>query len=336
MTTRWPQERLLFYRHVPKAKKATAPESAPAPTTAPESTRVSVGIWDMNTSAGSLPKLLEVVEDKQSYFSFFNVVAPFQTGLTLPGPQVAAEWAARTGDRMPKESAAENVSAIRLFHAAEPVLKQLQIDWLVVVVASMISDARTRKDALYNLFSTTKGKTVLVSTYDLRRYAAEGGRPFEVALLGCAVSGLVSAMVPEVQYQDKSTGSIFDRCMIRRDIVKCIEDPHIDPENRARIPEKILKPTEQILDVLKTYSGSATPTQMKRQLRAIDTLKKRAPPGMGKGTSRALTASNSSTQKFAFSSALKALQDTLKTRDAGAKAKLRTRSGSTKGPSRRK
>jgi hypothetical protein len=299
MTTRWPQERLLFYRHVPKAKKATAPESAPAPTTAPESTRVSVGIWDMNTSAGSLPKLLEVVEDKQSYFSFFNVVAPFQTGLTLPGPQVAAEWAARTGDRMPKESAAENVSAIRLFHAAEPVLKQLQIDWLVVVVASMISDARTRKDALYNLFSTTKGKTVLVSTYDLRRYAAEGGRPFEVALLGCAVSGLVSAMVPEVQYQDKSTGSIFDRCMIRRDIVK-------------------------------------TPTQMKRQLKAINTLKKRAPPGMGKGTSRALTASNSSTQKFAFSSALKALQDTLKTRDAGAKAKLRTPSGSTKGPSRRK
>lgn len=325
-TTRWPEERVLYYRSgqgSPAKGASQARGIAPIRTTS-ASKRVHVGIWDMNTSAGTLPKLLAELEEKQNYFSFYNVVAPFQTGLTLPGPHVAAEWLSRTRTRMSRQSAAENVSAARIFDAAKPVLRQMPIDWLVVVVASMISDARPTGDSMYNLFATSKGRVVLVSAFDLRHYAAEAGRPFEVALLGCALSGLVAAMVPRVEYRNQSTGSIFDYCIVRHDIVKCIREAHVDEENRKVIPRKILEPTEQILDVLKGHSETATPAAIMRRRKMLATLKKRAVPTTARTKSTTPTATSVKQRQLLFGAALKALQNSLETSDPSTAAKTRS------------
>jgi hypothetical protein len=261
----WNPERVLVYR---KSAEVTAPlAAAAAPTAAtPSARRLRIGIWDLNATAGSLPHVLDAIEDAQSYLSFYSVEAAFQIGLTTPGDHVAAQWKLRTGGSMSRSEAAMNVCASPIFRAARPIREALRLDWLVIVVRSMIADETDPDDAWYNLFATTRGGLVLLSTYDLREFAAQAGRPFESAVAGTALSMVIQSMVPHLE---ATPGTIFDFCENRHDIVEVIRTPKIDSANRARIPAEILEPLDKILDVLKAYKGTTTPAQMRRQRKVL-------------------------------------------------------------------
>lgn len=245
------RENVLVYRKKRDRKSAVYTEASIRST--PKG-KVRVGICDLDTCAGKLPQLLSRLEKEQDRFAFFSVEAPLQTGLTFPGPHVAAEWQQHTGSVMPREAEATNVSAQRIFAAAKPILKTLPVEWLVLVVQSMISDVADDVKT-HNLFSTSSGKIALVSTFGLREYAAKGGRPFEAAVFQGMLSALLAMMVPKVEYLVETTGSIFDYCENRVDIVRSIRDPKIDPENRSLIPVRLLRPAELLLDSLKSYEG---------------------------------------------------------------------------------
>ena len=134
----WNPERVLVYRKSREALRAHHLEAIPTPAAATGAVRRQrIGIWDLNASAGSLPHLLDAIEDAQGYFSFYSVEAAFQTALTTPGEHVAAQWKGRIGDRMSPTAAEANVCASPIFEAARPVLTALPLDWLVVVVRSM-------------------------------------------------------------------------------------------------------------------------------------------------------------------------------------------------------
>lgn len=260
----WNPDRVLVYRKGPRGSSAASSHTP----------KQRIGIWDLNASAGSLPHLLDAIEDAQSYFSFYCVEAAFQIGLTTPGDHVAAEWKRRTGGTMSRTEAASNVCASPIFEAAQPVLDSLSLEWLVVVVESMIADESDLSDAWYNLFATTRGRMVLLSTSDLREFAAEAGRPFESAVVGTALSMVLQEMVKDLR---PTPGTIFDFCEDRHDIVKVIRTPKIDSENRARIPAEVLEPTMQVLGVLSHYKGSTTPAQMRRQRNVLSETKQQPP-----------------------------------------------------------
>lgn len=249
----WSRQNVLVYRQTPPGdQRVNAGVTSPTSATG----HVRVGIWDMDTSAGALPRLIDRLNECQQHLSFFTVEAPSQTGVARPGAHVADEWRKRTRGVMSPGAAAVNVSARTILTAAEPVLERLPVDWLIVVVSSMLSDTIDIKNSWHNLFSTSAGHVVLVSTFGLREYAVYGGRPFEAALFGSVLSALLSAMVPTIEYQNETTGSIFDFCVKRDDIVQSIRRPHIDPTNRARIPEAILVPAETLLECLISYEGT--------------------------------------------------------------------------------
>jgi hypothetical protein len=139
----WNAERILVYPKEPTAARTRA-------SSVNLSREQRVGIWDLDASAGQLPHLLDMIEERQDYFSFYSIEAAFQVGLTQPGSHVALEWNERTGGTMTAADAARNVSARRIYAASRPVLAALPIDWLIVVVKSMISDA-SRSDPWHNL-----------------------------------------------------------------------------------------------------------------------------------------------------------------------------------------
>src|SRR5262249_20871688 len=155
------------------------------------------------------------LEDAQKYFSFYSVEAPFQSSLTIPGDHVATEWKRKTGRPMSRDDAALNICASPIFKAARPILDALAIEWLAIVVESMIDDESDPTDAWYNLFASTSGQLVLLSTSDLREFAAEAGRPFESVVVGIALSMVLLQTVPTLA---RTPGTIFDFCEKRHDI----------------------------------------------------------------------------------------------------------------------
>jgi len=128
-----------------------------------------------------MTQLLDVVDACQQRFSFSCIEAPFQTGLTLPGRHVAQDWYQHTHSQMDSQSAFANVPAGPIVAAAEPVLKKLPIQWMIVVVKSRISDS-TAAEPWYNLFATASGPIVLASTTicvnSLRKRSGPSRRPF--------------------------------------------------------------------------------------------------------------------------------------------------------------
>lgn len=233
----------------------------------PAKGKMQIGICDLDTSAGALPALLSHMEGLQNQFMFFPIDAPWQTGLTFPGQHVAVEWNEHTGTEMACDDAEANVSAKRIFAAARPVLKGLPVERLILIVKSMISDVSG--DPTHNLFSTVSGRIALVSTYGLREYAAKAGRPFEVAVFQVMLSALLAMVVRRVEYVKKTTGSIFDYCENRADIVRAIRNPTIDALNRSVIPARLLQPTEKMLDALKSYEGLVSKTKRRRLTKSV-------------------------------------------------------------------
>lgn len=302
----WTPDRVLVYRK----------SETPKPATGPERTQ-RIGIWDLNASAGSLPRVLDALEDAQEYFSFYSVEAPFQIGLTTPGDHVAAEWKHKTGRSMSPDEAALNVRASPIFTAARPILDALPIEWLVVVVDSMIADESNPADAWYNLFATTSGHLVLLSTSDLREFAAEAGRPFESAIAGTALSMVLLETVPGLV---RTPGTIFDFCENRHDIVKLIRTPKIDAWNRRLIPAEILEPTDRILEVLASYTGNTTPAQIRR---AWEVLKK------NRATTRKKTLATTKRPAATFKSLLSKLTGSLPAQSVKKRTTAKSRSAST-------
>lgn len=247
-------ERLLLYRSQKVMSQSDSTVTKQISTGASTKDRVRIGICDLDACAGGLPSLLSALDSVQERFLFYSVEVPLQTGLTFPGMHVAEEWLANTQSAMSKQAAATNVSAHRIFKAARPVLKSLPVDWLVLIVESMISDV-SGSDPTHNLFSTTSGKMALVSTFGLRDYAAKAGRPFEAAVFQGVLASVLALMVPKVGYVEETTGSIFDYCEDRADVVRSIRNPHIDPENRKVIPQRLLGPAEKLLASLSAYDG---------------------------------------------------------------------------------
>jgi len=308
----WKRDRILKYRKAAPPRENAAPVSSAAPAV---SNRLQVGIWDLDVSAGALPRLLDQIEECQARFSFNCIEAPYQTGLTLPGARTAVDWFARTGSKMDPETARLNVSARSIFSAAKPVLKDLPIDWLVVVVKHMISDTMGR-ECWQNLFATSSGNVVLISTFELREFAAQAEKSFEAAVMGVALSALLAAMIPDIEYQQEPTGSIFDFCQNRADIVMSIRDPKIDPENRARIPPDLLEPVERILGALAAYQGGEA-------LKKVRSVRKKSRPKSGQaGASEKKTYADAAAS---FSAALADLNATLKKRAPMAAGKKHVR-----------
>jgi hypothetical protein len=305
----WNPDRILVYRK-PSHDRPARHRSPGA-----SNRRARIGIWDLDASVGALPTLLDAIEEQQDFFSFYSVEAPLCSGLTATGDHVALDWKDVTGHAMPAEAAAANVVAGPILEAAAPILHALPIEWLVVVVESMISDTTDPEDAWHNLFSTTDDHVALVSTYGLRDYAARANRPFEAAVLGSALSAVLSELVPGIEYQDISTGSLFDHCVNRDDIVLSIRTPTIDPQNRARFSEDVLVPTEKVLRFLRDYQGDVArrPRATKKVAKprpAKKVSKPKAPRAAGmRNTAAVAKASPSDSRRadFAFRDALKAL-----------------------------
>ena len=274
----WNRQRVLVYRQA--ALPGTSLDTTRLTLEAPPD-RIRVGIWDLDASAGALPNLLDNIDECQQRFSFSSVEAPFPTGLVLPGIGVTEDWLKHTGKSMDPRSARYNVAARPIFAAAKPVLQKLPIEWLIVVVKSMIADTTDPKESWYNLFATSSHKVVLISTYEVREYAAEAKRSFEAAVFGVALSALLAAMIPAIQYQKKSTGSLFDFCENRSDIVKSMREPSIDPQNRARIPTDLLIPVEKMLDALRKYKGGAALRRTRGKQAALKKLRTPAKQSAG-------------------------------------------------------
>jgi hypothetical protein len=231
----------------PGGEGAAIPEGFVAP--APAGRRV--GIWDLGAYVGRLPAIIEALNASQQDFVFYEAIAAVPAG-TVSQPERVRAWARElTGSgRLP--GVEQNVIAEDFFRRAGVVRRDLRLDYLAGITSHLIADEGA-EDIRWNLFSTYRGKLVLVSSAGLREYAQRAGRPFEYAVAGVILAQLMGAVHPRLGFHD-DRGCIFDYNEDRAGIVKMLKAPRIDDQCLKLMKPAGRKTALAMVEALRQYA----------------------------------------------------------------------------------
>jgi hypothetical protein len=165
--------------------------------------RVMIGIWDLGSWIGRLPDLLDLMNKAQQDYLFRTVQATVPVGL-IRTSEGAIAWAKQASKRPLRKDELDSISSNAVdsdfYSIAEPVRKELGLDFLVGITPSKVAWKGGGR-IHWDYFSSYEGKLVIVSTYDLRRFSAETDTPFE-----SFVAGIIVAQVLVAQFERRNLG----------------------------------------------------------------------------------------------------------------------------------
>lgn len=188
-----------------------------------------VGILDLGAWISGLPLLLKKLNAVQSPFTIFEIQAPIPAGM-LKSREGMNAWAKKQIGKKFKKSDWDDVEshtvADEFFVAAEDIRKSMGLDLIVGMTPAMV--AGVDEDGIYlNHFCSVSGKTIVLSTTDLRPFAEKAGRPYEAAVGAILLAALMVAANKKIYYHD-DTGCLFDYNESRVSLIKALKKMYID------------------------------------------------------------------------------------------------------------
>ena len=216
-----------------------------------------IGIWDVDVNAGFLYRVLDILNHRQKLFKFQRIEATVPMGLTIAGTRTR-EIAKQYGSDPENPDITKNTFAGDILKVARPMVKSLQVDLLVCVVAPMIMARLTKaadgKDGIgWNFFSISYDDVAIVSAYNLRNYATNANRPFEASLAAVVLGAVLAAVFNKVEFHVETRGCILDYCDNRDDVVEMLRAIDICQESLAQVPESAQDAVRKMLNAIKEY-----------------------------------------------------------------------------------
>lgn len=234
----------------------------------------TIGIWDLDTTIGELPKLVTELTTAQSRFAFFHVHASVPSTLVTPGAKLASIIESNRDSDNKREadyfdsmtakarllgknasSLKDNLMADYFIPIARKIRKEFGLNFLVGVTRHMI--AFTKDESLhYNYFSFSKGDEheFLVSSYGMREYAQKAGKPFRIAVAYLIIGQLLAAVNPKIHYHPETKGCLFDFNKSRDSIVEGLKSLKIDGDCMRKIKPEERPVAQSFLDALSKIS----------------------------------------------------------------------------------
>jgi hypothetical protein len=236
----------------------------------------TVGIWDLDTTIGELPKLVAELNTAQPRFAFFHVHASVPSTLVTPGVQLASFVEEKSGkgslggretgnfDAMTTATRPiaknnpvlnDNLMADYYMPTARKIRNEFGLDILVGITRHKI--AFTENGLLYyNYFSISEGDEFLVSSYGMREYARRAEKPFRAAVGFLIVGQLLAKVNPKIDYHPETRGCLFDFNGSRDSIVESLKSFEIDGDCMRKITHKYRPVAQSFLAALKNISTS--------------------------------------------------------------------------------
>lgn len=211
-----------------------------------------VGVLDMGAWIGKLPSLIESINGAQSLFTLFEVQAALPAGLRRT-PDGLVKWLEQeSGERVSRSErnsiAGDHVLVDEFLVAADATRKFLSLDYLIGVTPAFV--AGVDDEFYWNHFSAHEGRCILVSVADVRKFALEAGRPFEVGVAVLIVTAILVATTAALEFHD-DTGCVFDYNESRVSLVETIRELQIDDQCKKRLKRREFEALLEIIQALK-------------------------------------------------------------------------------------
>ncbi|MEO1091641.1 MAG: hypothetical protein AAFX81_13480 [Pseudomonadota bacterium] len=217
------------------------------------SDRMRVGVWDLEVNAGFLLEILNELNDCQSEFRFEMIDGSVPRSITFGG-ESTLDWARkRLGPKVvgKEESLRKNIVAGNVYVLGQEAIKDFGLDLVVLFTKWMIADVHDEK-VIWNYFSVSERKCVIVSAADVREFAQKANRRFEVALASMMISQLVVELHPDkVGFYRECRGCMLDFNETRVTLVDTFDRLEFEPERLETIPEPTRSAAEKMTSVLR-------------------------------------------------------------------------------------
>ena len=219
--------------------------------------KTRVGLWDLGAWLGGLARIIEAMNNAQDRFVFYDIKAIVPAGI-IGRPERIVEWISEHSDEPPSRQARKeiknNIIANDFFKPANAIRQDLRVDYIVGITPSMI--AGEDEDEIYwNHFSTFEDRVVLVSTYELRRFAREGKLSFEAFLIKIVVAELLVALFWNRNLGfHENRGCVFDYDPERFTIIDKVRNPKIEPACMKRITPSYRAAAEALMTLIRDYN----------------------------------------------------------------------------------
>jgi hypothetical protein len=215
---------------------------------------VTVALWDLDGRVGRLSEIAVRLNQAQPAFTFFNLHAPVPAGLIVD-PAHSIEWARNRGNRRltreERQAFDNNLMSDDFFKHAHQVHQSIGVAHLVGITRYMLAGIE-RGELFWNYIALTKRKTMLVSTYDLRAFAEQADRSFEVAAAALVIAQVLATVNSRVSFHRKDTGCLFDFNQSRVSLVQTLRTLEIEPFCLEKIDARYRQPAAAMLNVLRS------------------------------------------------------------------------------------
>jgi hypothetical protein len=252
-----PSAAMLAFPEFGRKAAVKGSPAAPRPHARPPKAGVKifkVGIWDVNSLIGDLSLVVSTLNGAQLRFRFFEVSGAVPGGLVSDKARVVA-WLTQHNRKLTareKRDIEENTIAEDFYPQALKLRLLMGLDSIVGLTSSMIAfDEGGHIE--YNYFASCEDKQkrdLLVSTYDLRKYANMAGRPLEAAIGGVLLSILLVAINPKLGYHENA-GCLFDFNEDRDTIVRSLREATIERRCLGLMRPEFREPAEAMVQALK-------------------------------------------------------------------------------------
>jgi len=170
---------------------------------------VTVGLWDLGTRAGNLPKIVSRLNEGQKTFTFYDLQAAVPAGLVSRRERVLS-WAERHGGNQshkinfPAHEA--NVIADDFFDYARQIRQYFNLAYVIGIVPQRITNLEADNRVSVNRYAASsgragKGRYCLLSAYNLRRQAKETERAFESSVTLLVVCQILISLSKTLTYE---------------------------------------------------------------------------------------------------------------------------------------
>lgn len=208
---------------------------------------LKVGILDLGAWLSGLPGVLERLNAAQGQLTFFEIQAPVPAGLMKKGDWYAKIKGFNLTVQERKELSTQ-IFANDFFKTGKTLREHFGLDYVVGVTPVMVAGIDAG-ELYWNHFSTNDGPVLLISTADLRKFAAKANRAFEALVAYLLIGQLLVSMNARLRFHS-DRGCLFDYNESRVSIAKAARNPMIEPECLERIDPKNRDTAKALLRVL--------------------------------------------------------------------------------------
>jgi uncharacterized integral membrane protein len=221
----------------------------------------SIGVLDISAKAGLLFQVLEAMNRSQERFAFFPVQASVPMGVGLMGERVARMLPGLDRDLSASDldQIDRNVFAPDYVPYLATAREAVGVDMLAGLVAPLLAFKEPDGGFHWNYFSWSPddgdaiSREVVVSTADVREFAAKAKRPVEAAIAVVTVAQVWAALF-KVDFHDDTRGCLFDFCEDRTDLVGTFKAIRISDASLKQFPEVERPSVTKCVDAIQSYA----------------------------------------------------------------------------------